>query len=528
MIKLHKIDTIVRSALSKYYVSIVLYTLLLSAVIRYSNLSLIPAPIHPDEAGMGNAALSLLDGSKPILDSDYSITVVGNILTAVFFALFDVNVITLRLQSVLFGIATNLFLFLFVKEIFNRRIALYALIIGCFSHLAIAYSRVNFPNIQAPFFLVSSLYITYKAAKSASLKLIFLAGVFSSLSLYSYTGAKIIVPICFLFLLLLVKKSRLKKIFTFLAGVFVAILPIIFHLTLNKTFIERENSVFIFPKIKDFYEIYNTDSVFVVIYKHLEINFLSFINRGDFSNQYGNGPLLDPLSSVLFILFFLLLVIKLVKQGIKKNIYLLFFILSYILILLFVSMTDAPPLSTRLLILYPIVTIFIALTIESIVELFKRIYILRVGISIFILSIICFLNIKLYFFDYIGNNKEYFNWIEPMSSIALYFQNNNHQNLYLLADSGTHPQNAIIDLLTQDKIIHDLRAFHLEQLIKQDSYSIVIPLVPTDSVLANQEVASHILSILPKLDRKISIQYHYGIPCQMCKETVLFVSIEKN
>lgn len=506
--------------------------LLLGILVRLYRLEEIPPPIHIDESFMTQSAIALLEKSKNLLETYFSAPIVANIFTAFFIKLFGVHVITLRMQSVLLGIGTNILLYLLVKDLFNRRLAFISFFIGTFSHLAIAYSRINIPPIQAPFFLILTLYLLNLAIKRKSTLFFFLGGLSTGLSLYSYTGAKIVVIVGLAFLCMHYKKLRWKNWLLFFGGLLVMALPLIIYIAGPNNYLQRESEAALFTKPGIFYARWGTTDIFTIFYQQLKINFLGFINVQDYSNQYGNGILLDKLSNPFFLLFFILFISTLVYQykQINRNILnISFFVVIFFFIISLVSLTESPPLSTRLLILYPIVVLFISWTLDT---FYKRLTSLDKRLAkLFICSIllvIFVLNIIIYFYDYLDKKNAYYQWIEPNSSIALHIQKSPYQNIYILNNSHTYAQQPIISVLNyaSGKNIKNLSGYgSMEKVVNKESrFEVIMPLVPQEAVIQNYNIEADLYSLLK--DKKFTKTYYWGIPCKNCDPRPIFISFQ--
>lgn len=508
-----------------------LIILILGVFIRVYKLNQIPPPIHVDEAFMAQSAIAILEKSRSLLETHASITVIGNLLTAILIKTLGVSIVSLRLPSVIFGILTNIFLYLLVKRLFNEKIALISLMVGSLSHLSIVYSRISLPNIQAPFFFVLTLFLVNLAMIKNHQLLAILAGISTASSLYSYTGAKIILFLVPIFIIFKIKSIKKNFLLPFILSFLFCSLPIIFYSFGNNNYTEREHQAFIFNNPKYWQDRWQTNSLFQVILNQAKTNFLSFVNQGDYSTQYGNGVNLDKISSYLLLSFFLILIpllFFLYKKN-KKNEFrnILYFIFSFATILVIVSLTDSPPLSTRLLMLYPIVSLFIAITLYSLSLLIRNGLIRNFLLSI-ILLLIAFINLKIYFYDYMKDKKPFYPWIEPNSSIGLYASTLRSRDIYLLPNPHTYSSETTISVFTyKKKRVQDIEDdFLVETIINSNqNFVIIIPLVPKEA----RKDSIHLEKIILEKTKKGNFirKIHRGISCKGCEEENIFMTIEK-
>ncbi len=504
MIEIKKITKVKRkksthflSGKSKLLISL-LFIIYFSFLLRIYNISHLPTPFHIDEIFMLQEAISIIKHTQSLFHSQFSTTVISNLFTSIFIKLFNINPLTVRLQSIIFGLLGSIFTFLFVRKISNTRSAYIALILISTSHLNIAYSRLNLPNIQVIFFITSALYFTIKTLQDNSKLYSLVTGMIVGLSLYSYSGAKIIPLILIGFILVHWKNFNKRKsllVYIFI-GFLISTLPL-FSYTIKQNYfthdyLQRENEVFIINKPKYWKLRWKTNSLAKVLINQLKVNFLSFSTLPDHSNQYGIIPLLDPISAGLFyislIIFTPLSLYNIFIKRIKKNEEawnILFLICSFITILFLASLTESPPLSTRLLISQPFIFSLIAILLEKISD--TNTYIKKLTLIIILLIVI--LNLKLYFIKYYNNGPAAYSWIEPNYSIAKYIHQSKNNSTYVLSNPHTYATQATITVLNfnNKKIIRDISKNQVSNLIKDNckNINIIIPLYPKQTYLPN-------------------------------------------
>ena len=465
---------------------------LASLFLRTYHLNSLPIPLHIDEVWMTDQAVSILKNSRSLISSQMSTTVASNIITSFLIWLFGITPFIVRLQSVFFGVAGCLFTFLAAKELFDNKTAFIALILITTSHLNIAYSRLNLPNIQTIFFLTSSLYFAAKIIKTKQTIFGPLLGIFTALSLYSYSGAKIIPLLILLFIIFHINKfkKRLQTLsYAFLTALII-ILPLLHHSITNNNFLnqdyaQRERDVFIVNKPHYWKDRWQTNNLNVVFIKQFKLNFLSLLNKSDYSNQYANGPLLDPISAILFyasliiflpLSFYFTLLVKIKRTKRMKNI--LYMIISFLIVLSFVSLTESPPLSTRLLIAQPFVIILIAVFLQKQAKTNKY----AMKIVAVILAIIAILNFRLYFSEYAKKGSAVYSWIEPNYSIAKYIKNSKAKHIYIMATPNTYANQLTITTLNFNRK-RNIKDIDVNQALKIainkcQNATIIVPLYP--------------------------------------------------
>ncbi len=504
------------------------FIILLGAIlVRVLTLPSLPPPLYIDEAFMAQSALAILDQTRSLLDTSYSITIIGNAPTAFFIKFLGLNVVSLRLSAVLLGLATNIFLYFLIKDTFNRKVALITFFVACFSHVAIAYSRINLPNIQAPFFLVTSIYFLHVAIKKNHWLPYFITGLLCGTSFYSYTGAKIIIFLVALYALINRKKIR-RRAAKFLILGFVAItLPLLSYIQHSSSYLQREQEVLLISKPQSFYAKYDTHNLISIFYQQFLKNLRGFSNLDDGSTQYGNASMLDMLSSYFFFIYLIVfypLFLKIKKNKVQDTHY---YVIVFFLTLLFVSLTDSPPLSTRLLILYPIVAVLIGLGISASAELVKRKKLRKIFIFAVLLCI-GLSNLKIYFYDYTANRNAYYRWIEPASSIGFYTRAQPDSDIGLLSNPHTYSTESILEVLNhgmKKNIINLTSMADFRQFTStHHSWLVIVPLAPVDAIGPSTQTRRKILQ--EAKTKKYRSTIHWGISCKECHTQPIFISIK--
>ncbi|MFZ5820908.1 MAG: glycosyltransferase family 39 protein [Chloroflexota bacterium] len=140
----------------------------------------------------------------------YTFPVFSSILPAWFIRLFGVSLWGWRLSSVLTGLLTVPPLYLLMREMFNRKLAVASAIVLVASPYFIAFSRLGYNNIQALFVTALALYWLYLGLHRKSSLYLYLAGCAAGLGFYVYFAARMGVVIALLFIFLAWVGRRLK------------------------------------------------------------------------------------------------------------------------------------------------------------------------------------------------------------------------------------------------------------------------------------------------------------------------------
>jgi len=198
---------------NKIFIVTAFFVLVGAFLIRFINLEQTPLGFHADEASFYINAISLAqtgmdeDGNrfplalasiidpKPALYSYFQIP---------FVVLIENPVVAARLASVFLGIFSILAVYIFMKEISNKSVAIFSSILLTLSPWHIIVSRATHEVITSFLFLVISLLFLIKFLKSKKHFILFLSlfTVNSFLSMYLYHSAKVVLPLLVFVLLL--------------------------------------------------------------------------------------------------------------------------------------------------------------------------------------------------------------------------------------------------------------------------------------------------------------------------------------
>ncbi|MDO8529473.1 MAG: glycosyltransferase family 39 protein [bacterium] len=123
---------------------------------------------------------------------------------------FDYSVFGIRLFSVIFGILGVWAIYLFTKEVFNRKAALFSSFIAAVSPFAIQYSQEGRMYSMFSFFIVIAVYFLVKGLKTEKYSYYILWGIFAGFSfLTHYMG--VIFSILYYFVYVIYKFNQKEK-----------------------------------------------------------------------------------------------------------------------------------------------------------------------------------------------------------------------------------------------------------------------------------------------------------------------------
>jgi glycosyltransferase involved in cell wall biosynthesis/4-amino-4-deoxy-L-arabinose transferase-like glycosyltransferase len=344
----------------------------LTAVLRFWNLSEMPAVVHGDSAECGIQGVAILVGKvsdvfgfSPWYDTPYP----AHLPYAASFALVGTTVLGLRLPSALLGTLCMVPLYFLVRGWLGCRAAQIATTLFALSHAAIHFSRIGLWNIQALFLTLVGFSFLTAALRKGSAVLASFAGIATGLGFYTYTGGRLIFVVSAALMalqLLFGPRRRLFSVGGFLAAAFaVALAPLVMNYTMYPNVFERDRtgSVFVFAEsTRNHVESVTGETSPPGILRVQTFRSLrGFFDLGDKSGQYGGeGALASPVTAVLTLAGIFIAFLRF--RETESRLVLLWAGLG--LLLGSILIVD-PPSQTRLIMLLPVPFFFSALTLET-------------------------------------------------------------------------------------------------------------------------------------------------------------------
>lgn len=206
----------------------------------------VPPGINGDEATIGyNAALVARTGrdsegrfmplfTKNPNSSDWKqpITFYAEILA---FRLFEPSYFNLRVVSVFFVLISGTLIFLLIKELLGFKASILGLLIFATTPIVMIQSHLALENIAPIPFIALWLWMLAKYTKKQESKYLILAGLSLGISLYSYLGLRIIMPVLgVMSVIYIFYISRTKNVFINLLFFIITLLPFLVILLLVK------------------------------------------------------------------------------------------------------------------------------------------------------------------------------------------------------------------------------------------------------------------------------------------------------
>lgn len=202
--------------MNRYAFAILFIIFILAFFLRFYKISYNPPGLYWDEASIGYNAYSILKTSKDEHGSflplsfmafgEYKLPVYIY-TTALSIAVFGPTEFAVRFPSALSGTLTVIFLYFLVLELFNdRRLAIFSSALLAVSPWHLQFSRAAFEANLALFLTVGATFLFLKSQKRQLFLL--LSSVLFSLTLYTYSTARLF-TVFFVLLLILIFRNKL-------------------------------------------------------------------------------------------------------------------------------------------------------------------------------------------------------------------------------------------------------------------------------------------------------------------------------
>lgn len=386
-----------RSGIVKLFL-IFLSILFLSILFTY-RLTDVPPGINGDEGSLGyNAAsiaktgkdsegrfLPLFSKSRDSMDWKQPITLYSTVLV---FKLIGISYFSLRFTSFLIIIVAAFSIFYLIRELMGEKKAFFGLLIFLTTPIIMIQSHLALENIAPISFVSLWLLMLAKYIKRNDQNLLFLAGIFLGIGLFSYLGMRLIVPVLVFISVVFIlhlnsrgKKISISPILWFLFGV----LPFFILLFLSK---------FYYPGailgLYRGYEIENYQSLTLPFLSSFDPSFLYI--TGDATPYHSTGK-----HGMMLLATLPLFVLGLIAIIRKKNPIFLFIVISFFITPLLFGIGSTIHRASRLLALLPAYTIICVAGFELITGLKASFFRKALLVLVFLLI---FLNFSDFLYDY--------------------------------------------------------------------------------------------------------------------------------
>ncbi|MFA4817630.1 MAG: glycosyltransferase family 39 protein [Parcubacteria group bacterium] len=370
----------------KFWIWFIVFMIVaLGFILRFDNIDIAPPGVYPDEAVNGEDAL------RAISPGDFQWFYPANQgreglfinIQALSLMLFGVNVLALKLPSILFGTLTIFGVFLLARELFDTRVGLFSAFLVSVGYWAINFSRIGFRAIMLPFVLVFAFYFLWKGLRTKKWTDFALGGFIFGLGLHTYIAFRIAPAILVVALIsFLISRPNFireywKKILVFILFAAIAAAPMLYTFFIaHPEYMEsRSSSISIMsPEV-------NKGHLLETFSRSFGLSLAKYNFWGDqnWRHNYPPYPLLDFLTGIAFLFgfiyafirFFRLIYLRIFQKIRDPRLDIYVFLLAWFFIMLAPEFLTAEgnPHALRSIGTLPVVFIFSALAFDYILKM---------------------------------------------------------------------------------------------------------------------------------------------------------------
>jgi 4-amino-4-deoxy-L-arabinose transferase-like glycosyltransferase len=395
-------------------------------------LTSIPPEVHGDDAQIGLDALNLLRVQPLNLFATgwFGLPRLHALPTLVGIEIFGPNLLGLRSTSVALGIGTVLLLFALVRRLWGFEIALLAALVLSSQRFFLHLGRTGHLYIDTPFVSVLALWLFVRLWQERSAGAAVACGLALGIGVQNYFASRLVpVLVGATWLLWWLRAERDRKQRLVLFGIvalvaFAAAAPMAAHFLQDTRGFwgrTRETSVFSEAARLHLAHGYGTDDLWRILLIQLRAALTLFHLTGDTSLQYGyRGPLLEPLSAVLFVLG---VGRVLARPGRPAN--QLAFLWTAVPLVAGAALTIDTPFYPRISGILPFTALLIALAMEPLLATLRaalpgrRGNLAAGGVAAALLAVIFAGNVHSYFLDYAPKHR-----LTPFVEISAWVREN--------------------------------------------------------------------------------------------------------
>ncbi|GEM_PF-6176700 len=289
-----------------------------------------------------------------------------------FLKIFGFDMLNMRIFMVLHSIISIPIFFFLVKELYDKKIAIFSTIIFSLSFIFILYSRLDNGLYLAIFYLVLGLYFLIKGIKKGNIAYIVIAGIFTAFNMYTYHSAKVHILIAILiFFIYCFEITRIKKtyknlivLFIFLLSFLIFFFPLLyFIITQFNIFTQRATGISPTGISKE---------LFITFYHNFKDIFYSFIVKGS-NYEYVNLPFRPIFTGLEAFLFILGIGYLLYGWKSKNNLVILVWLVVSMLPEIYFS-HHSNPYYFRMILIFPALAIVAGLGANVIYKSFEELF----------------------------------------------------------------------------------------------------------------------------------------------------------
>lgn len=442
-----------------FYLTLAAVIFAIAILARTYHLTSLPPGIYPDEAVNGTDAINAIETGhfKLFYPNNYGREGLFMNLIALGFMLFGVNVITLKMWAVFFGVLTVAGMMLLARELFGTyRAGIIAGFLYATSFWAVNFNRISFRANILPLVLVFTFYFLFKALRENKFYDYVLAGIFFGLGMHGYIAFRIapLILLALFFAFLISKKNFLrqywKPVLAFSLAAFFIALPMLLTFYSHPQYFEtRSESVSVLsPKVNQghLWQALGTSTA-------LTLGMFNFHGDQNWRHNLPQYPELEFFAGIFFLVglgwtagrFFYLLYVRIWKKRRREELIFDTLLLSWFLAMLLPGILtyEGLPHALRVIGVLPVTFLFVTFAIEKTFELAgkARFVLLRNAGYLILVGVIVwsgYINVKRYFVDWASSVQIHAAFAQNFKNMALYLNSlpAGALNKYVVANAG--------------------------------------------------------------------------------------------
>jgi len=441
-----------------FYLALAAVIFFIAILARTYHLSSLPPGVYPDEAVNGTDAINAIETGhfKLFYSNNYGREGLFMNLIALGFMLFGVNVITLKMWAVLFGVLTVAGMMLLARELFGTyRAGLVTGFLYATSFWAINFNRISFRANMLPFVLVFTFYFLFKGLRTGKFADYIWAGIFFGLGVHGYIAFRIAPLILVaLFIAFIISKKKFlrqywKPVAAFSLAAFFVALPMLLTFYFHPQYFEtRSESVSVLSSKV------NQGHLWQALGKSTALTLGMFNFHGDqnWRHNLPRYPELEFFAGIFFLVgvgwitgrFFYLLYLRIRKKKRSEELITDTLLLSWFFAMLLPGILtyEGLPHALRVTGVLPVTFLFVTFAIEKTFRLAGKIrspFWTKASYLILIAVIVWsgYISLKRYFVDWAGSPEIHPAFAQNFKNIALYLNGlPPNANKYVLANAG--------------------------------------------------------------------------------------------
>lgn len=247
---------------------LIILVVAIASLLRFYKLDSYPPALKWDEAALGYNAYSILKTGRdefgnflPVIFKSFGDYKPGLYVYAdiPFVLIFGLTELATRLPGAIAGILSVLLVYLNVKEIFGKKVAVWPATVLAFSPWHINFSRGAWETNLTVFLLLCGLYLFLKILPQSKEKTVycprlsFMSGLFFGLTFITYQGAKVFTPMFLILLVLLLvpkfDKNTRKNLLTGAVSLLIFAIPMLLSIFTAAGGRAKVTNVFSYPRL---------------------------------------------------------------------------------------------------------------------------------------------------------------------------------------------------------------------------------------------------------------------------------------